>query len=281
MEYKKATRKKVKIKMSIASPTGFGKTFSALKMAKGIVGKWEDVALIDSENESASLYEHLGNFNVVNMEAPYTVDSLCEAIDLCVSKGAKIIIVDSAYHYWHGKGGVLDYVGSLGGRFQDWAKGSPKWQQFVDKILLTPVHVICTLRKKQAYEIVTGQNGKKEVEKKGMEDQVRDGFDYEMTVAFEILNDKHLAKAAKDRTGMFMDKQEFVISEKTGEQILAWCEKGIELLPEKQTLPACTNKAVDSAIKRYEKEKDVFDKLRAAFTLTEDQEQKINDAAAK
>lgn len=278
MEYKKAARKKVKIKMSIASPTGFGKTYSALLLARGMVEKWEDIVVIDSENGSASLYQHLGRYNVVEMQAPYTVDSFCEAVDLCMENGAKVIIADSTYHYWHGKGGVLDYVGSLGGRFQDWAKGSPKWQQFVDKVLLTPVHFICTMRKKQAYEIVTGSNGKKEVEKKGMEDQVRDGFDYEMTAAFEILNDKHLAKAAKDRTSMFVDKQEFVISEKTGKMILDWCELGVESAPPAPQLPACSDKAVASAIGRYKKEPDVFDKLRAAFSLTDDQEQMIKNA---
>jgi hypothetical protein len=36
-----------------------------------------------------------------------------------------------------------------------------------------------------------------------MEDEIRDGYDYEMTIAFEIVNDRHMARASKDRTELF------------------------------------------------------------------------------
>jgi hypothetical protein len=71
------------------------------------------------------------------------------------------------------------------------------------------------------------QNGKVKVEKVGMRQETRDGFEYEITISLDIINDKHLAKAGKDRTGLFMNKPEFVISEDTGKQILAWCESGV------------------------------------------------------
>jgi hypothetical protein len=67
------------------------------------------------------------------------------------------------------------------------------------------------------------------VEKKGMEDEIRDGYDYEMTIAFEIVNDKHLALASKDRTRLFDLRPEFIITEETGKQILEWCESGESL----------------------------------------------------
>jgi hypothetical protein len=38
------------------------------------------------------------------------------------------------------------------------------------------------------------------VEKAGLDDEIRDGYEYEMTLAFEIINDKHMARASKDRT---------------------------------------------------------------------------------
>ena len=56
MQLQTATRKRVKIKMSISSPTGFGKTVSALRLAYGITKDWKKIAVIDTENESASLY---------------------------------------------------------------------------------------------------------------------------------------------------------------------------------------------------------------------------------
>jgi hypothetical protein len=87
------------------------------------------------------------------------------------------------------------------------------------------------MRKKQAYSMVT-ENGKTKVEKKGMEDEIRDGFDYEMTVAFEIINDNHLAKTSKDRTQMFDSKPEFVITSETGRMIKEWCEAGVDVTQE-------------------------------------------------
>jgi hypothetical protein len=50
-----------------------------------------------------------------------------------------------------------------------------------------------------------------------------------MTLAFEIINDKHMAKASKDRTGLFMNLPEFIISPETGKMILNWCQSGIDI----------------------------------------------------
>jgi len=227
MQLQVAQRKKVKIKMSISAPTGFGKTYSALLLAYGITKDWGKIAVIDSENMSASLYSDLGAYQSIEMEPDYTVDKFCQAVKMCIDAGIEVIIVDSTYHYWHGKGGMLEYNNNLGGRYQDWAKTNKVYSRWLDTILQTPVHFICTSRKKQAYEIVKNE-GKTTVEKKGMEDEVRNGFDYEMTIAFNIINNKHFVEADKDRTRLFTGQQEFVITPATGELIRQWCEQGVE-----------------------------------------------------
>lgn len=223
-----ATRKKVKIKLAISAPTGFGKTYSALLLAYGITNDWTKIAVIDSENESANLYSDLGPYMVAEIKPDFTVEKFCKAVDECVAAGMQVIIVDSTYHYWHGKGGLLEYNNKLGGRYQDWAKTTPLYMQWLDKILQTPVHFICTSRKKQAYEMVK-VDGKTTVEKKGMEDEIRSGFDYEMTIAFNIVTANHLCEAGKDRTRLFTDKPEFVITSATGELIRKWCDEGIDV----------------------------------------------------
>jgi hypothetical protein len=290
MQMTKATRKKVKLKMSISSPTGFGKTTSALLIAYGLTGDWNKICVIDTENDSAALYANhklkngfvIGEFQTIAMRPPYSVKSMCEAADIALNAGIEVVILDSIYHYWHGKGGVLDFVGNLGGRFQDWAKGSPMWQQLLDKILQSPAHFISTIRKKQAYEIVQGSNGKKEVEKKGMEDQVRDGFDYEMTVAFELVSDRNMAKAAKDRTGLFAGEPEFVISVETGKRIKEWCESGAEPLPQDPPqLPLLGDNPFIQAQNRIQNgDSEVYAKLKAAYTLTPGQTE-VLDALQK
>lgn len=237
-QLKTATRQKTKIKIGISAPTGFGKTYSALLLAYGLVDDWSKIAVIDTENGSADLYSDLGNYNTLTMEPPYTVDNFINAFNVCLKAGMECIIIDSTFHYWHGKGGLLEYNSQLGGRFQDWAKTNPLWHKWLDTILQAPVHVICTSRKKQAYEIVEN-NGKKTVEKKGMEDQIRDGFEYELTVNLNIVSGNHLASQTKDRTRLFVDKQDFVITPETGRLIRKWCETGAHVKPQQpEAIPA-------------------------------------------
>ena len=59
-----------------------------------------------------------------------------------------------------------------------------------------------------------------------MKEITREGFEYELTLSFEIVNDKHLAKASKDRTNLFMGSPEAVISEETGKELKEWSNNG-------------------------------------------------------
>ena len=228
MQLQTASRKKVKIKMNIASPSGFGKTYSSLQLGIGITGNWEKIAVIDTENDSASLYSHLGPFKTLRLDPPYTPDRYIEAIETCEKAGMELIIIDSITHVWKGQGGILEYQNALGGRYQDWAKATPLYQKWLNKILQSNCHIITTNRKKQAYNMITEGNRTK-VEKAGLDDEIRDGYEYELTLAFDIVNSNHMVKASKDRTGLFVNLPEFVITPETGSMILNWCQSGNEI----------------------------------------------------
>ena len=228
MQLQTASRKKVKIKMNIASPSGFGKTYSSLQLGFGITGNWEKIAVIDTENDSASLYSHLGPFKTLRLDPPYTPDRYIEAIETCEKAGMELIIIDSITHVWKGQGGILEYQNALGGRYQDWAKATPLYQKWLNKILQSNCHIITTNRKKQAYNMITEGNRTK-VEKAGLDSEIRDGYEYELTLAFDIVNSNHMVKASKDRTGLFVNLPEFVITPETGRMILNWCQSGSEI----------------------------------------------------
>ncbi|MCH3885684.1 AAA family ATPase [Tenacibaculum aquimarinum] len=222
MELKQSKRKNVKLRLGISGASGFGKTHSTLLLAYGMTQDWSKVAVIDTENSSASLYSDLGNFNVLDLKAPYSPARYIEAIDLCEKANIEVLIIDSITHEWNGSGGCLDIQAKLGGRFQDWAKVTPLHQQFIDKILQSTCHIITTTRRKVDYSLdVVGS--RTQVVKHGTKEITREGFEYELTVNFELVNDQHLAKASKDRTGLFMNKPEFIINSKTGERLLKWC----------------------------------------------------------
>jgi hypothetical protein len=226
MQLRKATRKKAKIRLGLSAVSGGGKTYSAILIAKGLCGDLSKVAVIDTENGSADLYAHLGDFNVLPLTAPFTPERYIEAIRSCEKAAMEVIIIDSISHEWDGKGGCLEIVESLGGKYQDWAKVTPRHQAFLEAIIHSPSHIITTVRRKQDYEMIKDGN-KIRIEKGGLKEITREGFEYELTINLE-LDTKHNANASKDRTGLFMGKPVFIPSEKTGELIATWCEQGEE-----------------------------------------------------
>lgn len=229
-QLRKAERKKVKLKLGVSGPSGSGKTYSSLLLAYGMAGSWEKITLIDTENGSGELYSSLGPYNVISFEPPYSPQRYIEAIDAALQGGAEVIVIDSTSHEWDGKGGCLDIQTQLGGRYQDWARVTPMHNAFVDKILHSPVHVIVTTRKKQDYEMTKDSSGKAKVQKMGMKEIQRDGFEYELTINFDV-EINHFATASKDRTGLFMPRGPFVISPDTGKELLAWSESGASVAP--------------------------------------------------
>lgn len=229
MKLQIAQRHQVKLRLGLSGASGFGKTYSALLLAYGITGDWSKVAIIDTENGSASLYSHLGGYNVLTLTEPYTPERYIQAIETCELSNIEVILIDSITHEWNGKGGCLEIHESLGGKFSDWAKVSPRHQAFIDKILNSSCHIITTVRRKIDYSLDVNSNGKTQVIKHGTKEVTREGFEYELTVNFELINDKHLVKTSKDRTGLFSESPEFIISTQTGKKLIEWCNSGISI----------------------------------------------------
>ncbi|CAM3397417.1 AAA+ ATPase domain-containing protein [Flavobacterium longum] len=212
--------------MALQGSAGSGKTYSSLLLAQGLTnGDFSKVAIIDTENGSADLYAHLGQYNVLTLSPPFTPEIYMKAIDVCERAGMEVIIIDSISHCWDY---LLDYHSSLAGNsFTNWSKVTPMQKTFTDRILQCDAHVIATMRTKQDY-VLNQKDGKYVPEKVGLKAVQKDGLDYEFTIVFD-LDIKHFAVSSKDRTGSFMDKPEFRISPATGQKILNWCNSGTNL----------------------------------------------------
>ena len=227
MEIRKAHRKQAKIKLALQGPSGSGKTMSALLLASGITD-YSKIAVIDTENHSADLYAHLGEYNVLQLSKPFTPERYVKAIEVCENASMEVIIIDSISHEWEGSGGILDLHGNMAGNsFANWSKITPRHNSFVQKILESGCHIISTIRTKTDYTL-TDKNGKMVPEKVGLKGIQRDGIDFEFTIVFD-LDIKHNAVASKDRTGLFMDKPEGIITSEYGKRILKWCDAGTSL----------------------------------------------------
>lgn len=247
MALRKAQRKMSKIKLGLSSPSGGGKTYSALLIAKGIAGSWGKVAVIDTENGSADLYSHLGDYNVLTLNAPYSPQRYIEAIHECEAAGMDVIIIDSITHEWTGVGGCLEMQQiavekqRVKNSYTAWNEISPLHQKFIDTILQSNCHIITTVRSKTDY-LMVNESGKNSIQKVGMAQVTRDGFEYELTISLD-LDVNHRAIASKDRTGLFEGKPAFVPSEETGRIIKEWCESGADRVSEfKADLGMCKTK---------------------------------------
>jgi len=240
MQLQQTQRHKVKLRLGISGASGFGKTYSALQLAYGMTSNWSKIAVIDTENASASLYSDLGNFNVLNLFPSFSPEQYIEAIEICEKSNMEVVIIDSITHEWQGAGGCLQIHEQLGGRFQDWARVKPRHQKFIDKILQSKCHIITTTRRKTDYSLDVGSNGKSKVVKHGTKEITSEGFEYELSVNFELMNENHLCKVSKDRTNLFQGKPEFIITSAIGKQLKAWCNQGVSLEDVKQEISNTT-----------------------------------------
>ena len=229
--FQKAERKRVKLRLAVEGPSGAGKTYTALLIAQGLVpgGRY---AVIDTENDSASLYANLCDFDSASLEPPYTPERYIKLIEQAQTQ-YDVIIIDSASHEWSGKGGCLDIHGAMpGNSFANWAKVTPRHDAFIQAILQAKCHVICTMRSKESYVIEENSKGKQEPRKVGAEAIQRQGVNYEFSVVL-TMDVTHQATSTKDRTGLFPVNHWFVPSIETGAQLREWLERGVDA-PEKQ-----------------------------------------------
>lgn len=247
LQLKKAQRSKAYLKLGLSGASGSGKTFSALLLAYGLMKelhpdmsdeeRWGLIAIVDTENGSGELYVGaesngltIGEYNAITIGAPFTAEKYVQAFELCVENKLEVAIVDSVTHLWSGEGGLLEQQGDVAKRTKNsytaWREITPMYNEFLEKFLQSPLHVITTMRAKTEHvQEKDEKTGKTVVTKLGLEPEIRKGFEFELTTYLEI-NAEHEAFGSKDRTGMF-DQKTFKITPKVGAQFMKWLQGGV------------------------------------------------------
>jgi len=193
MPFIKAAPDNAKIHIALIGPTGSGKTYSALRLARGLAGPDGKIAFLDSEKGRAKVYSKRFAFdhqNIVTANPREYIDAIHEAEDA----GYDVLIIDSLSHAWVGKQGALALVDegskrSGGNKFAAWSDVTPLQSQLVEAITSERMHVICTMRAKMEYVLEPGANGKMAPRKVGLGPVQRDGIEYEFDVAAMIDGD--------------------------------------------------------------------------------------------
>jgi hypothetical protein len=277
---RKAKRSATKLRLLLTSPSGGGKTYSGLLLAKGLGGR---TVVIDTEEGSSDLYDQLHEFDVVDLKPPFTPERYIEAIHACEEAGYDVIVIDSVTHCWSGKGGCLELVDDIakakfrGNTWSAFSEITPRWRAFVDAILRSSAHVICTGRSKTETAQVD-DGGRKKVTKLGMKLEARDGLEYEFTCVLDIIHDGHYATVSKDRTGLFTGDPK-PITEKTGKQLSEWLAGGKAVAPQASPLLQKIRDTIAAAttVKKLGAITDRIDQLLSVGTIETDQWSKLTD----
>ena len=262
MAFRKATRAGTKALIGLHGGSGSGKTFSALKLARGLVGDGGEIFMIDTESRRGEMYvgqPGIGEYQVQQLEAPYSSarysEMIGEAVAAARDSGKEAaLVIDSMSHEWEGIGGVVSaaeaiaeasakrynrqWDGSV--KFGDWKQPKQDHKHMVLQLLGAPLHIIVCLRS----QFKSRQIDKKDFEKFGIPPNtrgnsvvIRDEFQtpiqdanfiYEMTVHAELRADRPgvpiLGKCPDMLRHAFPQGDQ--IATNTGAAIAEWCAGG-------------------------------------------------------
>jgi len=257
VSFKAATKKQLKLRMGIVAPAGAGKTYTALAVARGLVGPEGRIALIDTEHRSAEKYADLFTFDVDYLSDDCAPARYVEKIHDAAKAGYDCLIIDSLTHAWAGPGGALEMVDNAarmakGNSYVAWRNVTPEHNRLVAAMLSTPMHLIATLRAKTEYVLET-VGGKQVPRKVGMAPIQREGMDYEFDVVADMDHD-HALLITKTRCAA-VDGKTWIKPGGDGElveKLRVWLDGGerVEVEPEVPVEQNAGEKSLDDAAAR-------------------------------
>lgn len=231
-----ADRSGAKVFIQIAGMSSSGKTLSALRLARGMVGNNGKIGVIDTEQKRASIYhDKVGGFKVINLEPPFTPERYEQAVKAFKDAGYDCVVIDSMSHEWEGVGGVCEMAAkSTVKGIGAWKVPKEKHKKMMDYLMRCGMHIVGCYRAKIPMEEQT-INGKKVMVHGDMQICAEQKNIYDITVSLIMDEDTKFPrinkKCPEDIEFMFM-KNDY-INEQDGETMIEWlstpCQNKTEL----------------------------------------------------
>lgn len=274
-QIQRAVRKGAPALIGLWGPSGSGKTYTALHIARGLVGPSGKIGVIDTENRRAEFYAGLvGGWDHLDLQPPFSPQRYTEAFRAFENAGDYgAVIVDSASHVWEGQGGVLDMADSARTNDGRQMEGLAKWKapktdykRMINTLLRAPFHVIFCLRAKDGVKQV-GQGRNAKIESVGVQPICGKGIVYEMTVS-ALLDLNHVPafqvdgqplkcdplipaiKAPDDLKHIFQAGTPLGID--AGQEIARWVAGGAAFDSERATLERTARDVATMGTERYQ-----------------------------
>lgn len=225
-----AQRAKRRARIALIGPTGSGKTYTALKIARGLCGPKGVIAVVDTERSSATLYSDITPFGHMDL-TQFSPQDYTRVLKEAAGEGIDVLIIDSLSHAWAGPGGALELVDraaerNRGNSFGSWRDVTPLHNEMVQALLACPFHLIVTMRSKMAYvQEKDEQTGKTSIRKVGLQPVQREGMEYEFDVVADLEGTKMIV--TKTRYSPFNGKVFFKPDVDVGEELGRWLSEGI------------------------------------------------------
>lgn len=214
---RKASKKKARGRLAIEGQTGGGKTYSALLIAKYMLGEslkladgvMSKITLIDTERNSAELYQDEFDFNVIELPPEgYNPIHYLAALRKAEAT-AQVVILDGISHEWSFCLSEVDRIAPLlfgKNKWAAWSSVRPPHDNFVDAMMASPAHIIATIRSKMA-TVQDRVDNKTVIREVGLEAKQDDMIKYAFTVCLRM-DDEHNATVTKTRCRA-LDKRVF------------------------------------------------------------------------
>jgi hypothetical protein len=215
--FQKAVKEQEKLRLALEGPAGSGKTYTAQRVLRALLGPDGKIAALDTERRSMRKYASDFDFDVLEIEPPFHPQKLIDAITEAQALGYDGFLIDSLSHFWNEEGGMLQIVEQVakakykGNTFTAWNDPDTGGLQkrLVNSILGARMHVVATMRTKTDYVVEENERGKAAPRKVGTKTIQRAEFDYEFDVIGR-LDTNNVLTVTKTRcsalTGAFFDK---------------------------------------------------------------------------
>lgn len=271
-----------KLKACLYGESNGGKTLTAIKLARGLVGPEGRIAVIDSEFYRSALYDSITPFDIIDLSLdefeqevpdPYTPERYIAALQQLEEDGYDAIIIDSLTPVWSKPGGVLDRHRQISASdkykynsFSAWQDTNPIYWSVLDAIQAAKVHIISTVRAKEEWVEVKTDKGKTSWEAAGAAPNFREGIRFE----FDFFAKMHDRGQMSIETWRILEDLPLTPIVRPGEElaqkILSWLE-GTPLPPPtiEQSLAAWQQAFPASCAKRSDWREAM---LRAALGLS-------------
>jgi hypothetical protein len=221
-----AKREAAKASIMIEGLPGKGKTGLALDIAYALIKDWQKIFMVDTENESAKLFEGITSAQGMKFE-PWKHGSLTAADGFspgnylayrqeAIRQHAEAVIFDSVSHAWSYKGGLLDLVSQVKASSTRYAKDSyAAWgdenvvrekTDLLELIRCLSCHMITTVRVKERFEYGTDPTTGKSTLLSMGEQQIQQGdLKYEPDLVL------HMLTPGKNRGGTVVHPKALVV----------------------------------------------------------------------